>query len=251
MEKTPIVYIGLDSKKPVEFMENNRPINNALVKRLEESMKKYGILSALTVYDTGDSYLIVDGQHRWTAASNLGLSMPAIITSNFSAMEAVMEMNTIGKNWSMPDYVEFYSNHDDPNIRNVYSTLRTKKRHNSEYNYGSIQQIFCYPTQPKALKEGIVRIVDEEMGDEIIRYLNELEGYLPLAKTTRFITAFAYMANHEEYSHSRMMRKLKGINKSSPLLVCISNPIDYGRMLTKIFNRNQTKNLTMFRSSWL
>ena len=249
--ETPIVYLGIENEYPVNFMVNNRAINKSLVKKLKVSMEKHGILSALTVYDTGNSYLIVDGQHRWSAAKELGLSMPAIVTTDLSAMQAVMEMNTIGKNWSIMDYVEFYSNHDDPAISRTYSTLMSKKEDNPEYNYGSLHRIYATPIHPSSIKEGIIRITSEGMGDAIIRQIEELVNYIPLAKTTRFIQAYAFIANHDDYNHARMMRKIQGVPVNSRHLICPSNPTDYGKMLTKIYNRNQTKNLTIFRSAWL
>jgi hypothetical protein len=249
--ETPIIYIGLENKKPVEFMDNNRPINKSLVKKLETSMEKYGILSALTVYDAGKTYQVVDGQHRWTAATNLGLTMPAIVTSDLSAMQAVMEMNTIGKNWSMTDYVDFYSVHDDSEIRKAYTILKDKKKIHPEYNYGSIHRIYGKPIGATCLSRGIVRIESIGMGDAIIRQIEELVEYIPLAKTTRFIQAYSYIARHENYNHARMMRKLEAIGKDSHLLVCASNPSDYGRMLTKVYNFKQSVNLTLFRTAWI
>ena len=131
MNKVKIIQLKAKDKNKVKMLTYNRPVNRSLVNKLKErekeSMKKYGILSTVTVYQSEKETLLVDGQHRWTAASELGLDIPAISIS-WDAMDAIVEMNTIQVNWTMENFVDFFSAHSNPEIREAYSALKTKER---------------------------------------------------------------------------------------------------------------------------
>jgi hypothetical protein len=249
--ETKIIEISVNESKPIEFIEYNRPINGHLVEKLKESMEKYGILSAITVYDAGDKFLLVDGQHRWTAAQLLGLSMPAIVI-DWDAMGAIVEMNTIQKNWTITNFVDFYCANDDPQIKNAYSLLQDKRRQYSDLSYPSLAKIYGKPYGGQSFKEGKWRITDVEVGDEFISYLNDVEKYIPDAKSSRFIYAYTDVVFHPEYNHNRMMKKFLMNDKTKRIpVITKSNPSSYGKMLTKVYNFHQSANLTMFKASWI
>jgi hypothetical protein len=246
--KVKIVEINEKGAKKVEFVDYNRPINTSLVNKLKESMSKYGVLSTLTVYDAGDKHILVDGQHRWTAAKSLGLSMPAIVI-DWDAMSAIVEMNTIQKNWTMENFVDFYCAHADPQIKRSYSFLKRKRQEHNDLTYSSLAKIYGKPYGGPAFKEGKWRVTNEQEGDKFVGYLNDIEDYLPYAKSARFIYAYTDVAYHPDYDHNRMMKKF-GMNHGVSLITS-SNPKNYGVMLTKIYNYRQPSNLVMFKGSWI
>ena len=134
MKDVKIIQIEAKEKNKVTLLDYNRPVNRILVNKLKDSMKKYGILSAITVYENGKERLVVDGQHRWTAASELGLTIPAISIS-WDAMDAIVEMNTIQVNWELENFVDFYSAHKHPEVSQAYSLLKDKKEQYPELSY--------------------------------------------------------------------------------------------------------------------
>ena len=248
-KKVKIVTLKNKDKKKVKFLEYNRPVNKSLVNKLKESMKEYGKLSALTVYEADDECLLIDGQHRWTAACELGLDMPAI-SIGWDAMDAIVEMNTIQVNWTMENFVDFFSSHSDPVISKAYKTLKGKKGvHGKKLTYSSLAKIYGKPFGGDAFKKGKWRVTDSERGDKFITYLDEIVEYLPYAYSARFIHAYTDVVYHESYDHSRMMKKLGQEHEVS--VITSSNPSNYGKMLTKIYNYRQSKNLVMFKASWI
>ena len=70
MNKVKIIQLKAKDKNKVKMLTYNRPVNRSLVNKLKESMKKYGILSTVTVYQSEKETLLVDGQHRWTGHPN-------------------------------------------------------------------------------------------------------------------------------------------------------------------------------------
>jgi len=173
--------------------------------------------------------------------------------SRWDAMSASDEMNTMQTNWTMTNVVDFFSSHSDPVIASNYSFLQGKKKNApKELTYSSLAKIYGKPYGGEAFKKGKWRITDEARGDAFVEYLGDLVEFLPYARSARFIYAYTDVAFHEEYDHERMLKKLaqNHQNHTIPILTT-SNPTQYGRMLTKIYNFNQSKNLTMFRSAWI
>ena len=248
MKDVKIIQIEAKEKNKVTLLDYNRPVNRILVNKLKDSMKKYGILSAITVYENGKERLVVDGQHRWTAASELGLTIPAISIS-WDAMDAIVEMNTIQVNWELENFVDFYSAHKHPEVSQAYSLLKDKKEQYPELSYSSLSKIFGAPHSGALFKKGRWRVTNEERGDSLVSQLNDLVEYVPAATSARFIHAYADVAYHSDYSHKRMMKKFES-NKVIPIITS-SNPSSYGKMLTKVYNYGQSKNLVMFKSSWI
>mgnify|MGYP003650023137 CR=1 FL=1 len=249
MKDVKIIELEAKGKKTIKMLDYNRPINRSLVNKLKESMKKYGILSAITVYETENECLVIDGQHRWTAASELDMNMPAI-SIGWDAMDAIVEMNTIQVNWTMSNFVDFFSAHKNPEISKAYKALKKKKEECVPVlTYSSLAKIYGKPFGGVAFKKGQWRMIEEERGDRFVKQLGDLVEHLPYAYSARFIYAYTDAAYHEDYNHKRMMKKFKRNHGVS--LITSSNPKNYGIMLTKVYNFHQSKNLVMFKASWI
>lgn len=65
---------------------------------LQESIASQGILVPLTIYQSSDKYIILDGERRWRCALKLGLSaVPAIVQPEPDAVTNIMMMFAIHK----------------------------------------------------------------------------------------------------------------------------------------------------------
>ena len=93
------------------------------------------------------------------------------------------------------------------------------------------------------------RVTDEVRGDLFISFLDDLLPHLSYAKSARFIHAYTDVAYHKDYDHERMISKLNQNHGVS--VITSSNPTNYGKMLTKIYNYHQSKNLVMFKAAWI
>jgi hypothetical protein len=247
--KAKVIHLSNKTKKPVIMLDYNRPLNGSLVNKLKASMEQYGVLSSMTVYEGDKEYMVVDGQHRWTAVKSLDLSIPAIVIG-WDAMNAIVEMNTIQVNWTMANFVDFFASHNDPAIKASYKKLQSKmSQHDKKLTYSSLAKMYGKPFGGTAFKEGKWRMTDEDRGDLFVTYLTDLVEFLPYAFSARFIYAYTDVAFHEDYNHTRMMNKLKQNHGVS--LITSSNPTNYGIMLTKIYNFYQSKNLVMFKAAWI
>ena len=247
-KKVKIIQMGTKENKNIKMLDYNRPIDRSLVNKLKVSMEKYGILSAITVYENKNEILVVDGQHRWTAASELGLTIPAI-SIGWDAMSAMVEMNTIQVNWNVENFVNFFSAHTNPEISESYKFLKRKKEEYPDLAYSSLGKIFGKPSSAPSIKQGKWALVDERKGDKLIKQLDSLKEYIPYVTSTRFLIAYVDVAYHPEYKHKRMLSKIK--RDANISLVTSSNPNTYGRMLTRIYNYGMKKDLVMFKACWV
>jgi hypothetical protein len=89
------------------FSENNREIKQSSVEKLKASMKEHGFIAGRPVLITKDG-VIVDGQHRFIAAKELGIEIHyEIIDGDY--MKKMIELNSTQTNWTLTDYIKSYA----------------------------------------------------------------------------------------------------------------------------------------------
>lgn len=242
MSKYTIVEIKPQDK--VGFITGNRAVNPASVSKLKKSMIKWGVLTAITVTKFRKRYFIVDGQHRYTAANELGYTIPAIVIPKDS-LNTIIDLNTIQKNWSLENYADFFASNDDKNLAEHYITLKEIKEA-CGLNYTALVRIYSKSGLP-AFKRGELELDNMEFAFMFIRYLAEISPYVPFAKSSRFIDGYIRIVKNDNYSHKRMMSKLK-LNKKRDKYSMDgkSKPSSYGKLMEDIYNLGQSKNLVMF-----
>lgn len=85
-------------------LQGNRNVNALHVRRLKESFKEAYLLTPIVI---NQSYEIIDGQHRFEAAKEMGLPVNFIICNNYSLKE-VQLLNNNMKNWRKEDYLKAF-----------------------------------------------------------------------------------------------------------------------------------------------
>lgn len=85
---------------------SNREVNKNHLKRLKDSIKAKNLLYPFPIVVNSDME-IVDGQHRLTAAKELGLPVYFIMDDDVTQADIAM-VNNNRKGWTAMDYVQFY-----------------------------------------------------------------------------------------------------------------------------------------------
>jgi len=236
--------VEIKPKDKVAYITGNRNINRAMVDKLKTSMEKWGILTAITVTKYRKRYFIVDGQHRHTAAKELDMIIPAIVVPKES-LKVIIDLNTIQKNWSLNNYVDFFALNDDKELAEPYRIIQ-EIYNTSGLNYTALCRIYSKGGMV-AFKKGDLELDNMEFAHTFILYLTEILPYVPFAKNARFIDAYIRIVKNENYSHRRMMNKLilndrrKTFDMSGE-----SKPSSYGKLMEDIYNSSQSRNLVMF-----
>ena len=87
------------------FMELNRNLSRNHVERLKASFNKAYLLAPILV---NEFYEIVDGQHRFTAAKEMGLPVRYVVANGYT-IDHVKMLNHEGKNWNVMDHFMSYA----------------------------------------------------------------------------------------------------------------------------------------------
>lgn len=89
------------------FSKQNREIKPKTVLSIKESMKKFGFIPGRPVLITKE-WIIIDGQHRFLAAKDLGIEVEfEILEGNY--LDKMIQLNSTQSNWSLEDYVNSYA----------------------------------------------------------------------------------------------------------------------------------------------
>lgn len=229
----------------VSFLKGNREVNEKMVGKIMKSMAEYGILTCITATKYNGRYFIIDGQHRFSAAKKLGASIPAIIIPR-QAINVIVDLNTIQKNWGLDDYADFFASNDDKDLALPYATLK-QIREQTGLNYTALVKIYSTVSMAK-FKRGELVLDSFDFAERFMGYLMDISDYVPFFNNARFILGYIHIAKHEQYSHERMMAKLKlNDKKKKYLLDGESKPTSYGRLMQDIYNMHQKNDLVMFR----
>lgn len=86
----------------------NRTIRDGHVRSIEESMEQRGNLLPLYPIIVTAEGAILDGQHRYLAARNVGCTLYYVI-SDLLDISDVADLNTLQKGWRINDYVQYYA----------------------------------------------------------------------------------------------------------------------------------------------
>ena len=228
----------------IGFITGNRTVNRSIVNKLKESMTRWGILTAITVTKYGNRYFLVDGQHRYTAAKELGMVIPAIVVPKES-LKVIIDLNTIQKNWSLNNYVDFFASNDDKVLAEPYKTLQNIYN-TSGLNYTALCRIYSKGGMV-SFKKGELELDNMEFAETFISYLVDILPYVSFAKNARFIDAYIRIVKNENYSHRRMLKKLQVNDKRKTFdMSGESKPNSYGKLMEDIYNSSQSRNLVMF-----
>ena len=228
----------------IRFFGGNRGVDLKIVKKLKTSMLEHGVLSAITIMKKGKNFWVVDGQHRYTAAMDLDYSIPAIVISK-TGKDAIKDMNTIQKSWSLGNFADFYAEMGEGEIQQSYVDL-IETHEQASLNFSALLNI--YGSTITKFKNGSFEIKDKEFADYVIKCVQDIKPFVEFADNARFIDAYARMVKHENYVHERMMQKLN--IKHNILIDKKANPAGYGRMMQDIYNYKALANTLVMFANW-
>ena len=101
-----IELIRVARLKPNGYNPNRMTDNQFLA--LKRTIRKEGFCGVVLVRQTNNGFVIVDGEHRWRAARDLGMEEVPCLVGDFDAAQAralTIKMNQIHGYWSAPELV--------------------------------------------------------------------------------------------------------------------------------------------------
>ena len=154
-------------------LKGNRHVNKLHVKRLKDSFQKAYLFTPIIV---NEGYEIIDGQHRFEAAKQIGLAINFIVVPNYGLKEVQM-LNEHMKNWSKGDYLNAYCDLGNPE----YLKFKKFMRDYPEFKINACESILTNKTTNGAARRNSIELKNEEnpTGSYPIRYFQEGELVIP------------------------------------------------------------------------
>lgn len=188
----------------------NRTVNKAHVKNLVASMKIHGFKGVVQVIKTSFidgklKYYIVDGQHRVTAAIQLGLPIRFELTElndRQSTAEFIAELNTSAKSWGTTNFLNVWSSLD---IAEYVKLDKVQKE--TGFQITPLLEAYLFTSNQIEFRMGKMTFPNEEQSDKIIKQMIDLNKYLPSKSFCR--RAIVKVMRNEKYNHKKMIAAVK------------------------------------------
>ena len=203
------------------IIEANRPINFKKVDRMRSLMKQKNLSSAYIIIVNskeaskkrygldGNTYAIIDGQHRFMGLKLEGLNLYYMINDDVELSD-IPKAASMQDSWKMVDYVHHYASIGYVNYKAFKGYMDS-----NGFPPSSTLVILCGERGRhvlRQLKHGELEIVrDWKESNEIATNISEMSEYISFSKNARFIEAYVLAYDNPEFSHKTMMTKLEFI----------------------------------------
>lgn len=218
-----------------KHINGNRNINKLHLKRLTESIAEKYIEVPIIVNSNNQ---IIDGQHRFEAAKELGKDVYYIKVKNLN-LDDVHRLNTNSKNWTAEEYMQGYC---ELGLED-YIKYRDFKR---KYGFGHNETNAILTNRSRMsgskntdFNDGVFKILDYDLAvknaEKICMVREYYEGY----KRRYFVYAMLELFENPDYSHVEFLNKLSF--QSVKLQDC-TDVKGYLILIEDIYNFKRSKN---------
>jgi len=233
----------------------NRVVNKLHVKRLKNSFEKTYLLNPIIV---NDKFEIIDGQHRFQSAKELGKPVNFIVAPGYGLRE-VQILNENMKNWRKEDYLnaycdlghpeylrfrEFMNQFPDFGIVNCEALLRdsinVKKSLRSTELISKTNKSGTYALND--FQEGNLEIKDYDSAVENAEKIMMVKPYYDGYNRRTFVSAMIMVFKNENYNHAQFLSKLS--YQPNAIQHCV-NVTQYKLIIEEIFNYRSREKVSL------
>ena len=219
----------------------NRDLRNYHVTALKKSHSEKQIEIPITV---NELYEIIDGQHRFEACKGLDLPVYYIVIRGLG-LEDVQRLNSDSKNWSLVERCESFCKRGFKEYIK-YRDFRQQFGFNDNETIAMLEGISdknMTRTLWGKFKKGKFKVKNLESSVENAKKIIEVGKYYDGNKRRCFVFAMLVCFEQEGYNHDVFLKKL---SKQSGKLTDQVHEEDYLRIIQKIYNRRNTKPISLF-----
>lgn len=215
-----------------KLREGNRwEIKPYQVKKIMEIMQRVGFLSAYPIVVNSD-FLILDGQHRFLAAKELGLHIHYVIDNDFE--KALSSVNNSALTWKTKDFVAYFAdwkhNENYKLLKEVIITTKMTPQIILTLLNGKVQKNY------DIIKNGNLNFTQCD-ATKVIKYWNDIKmvnDNLRLDMGQRFVVAIDYLKrNNKNFDMKHLINQSK---KYSSFAYKCQTMNQYKQMLQTIYN---------------
>lgn len=221
-----------------KFMKGQRPINmlSPECRALKKSMEEYGFLPAFPVMarpnGSAESLIIVDGQHRFSVAKELGLDVFYVIDSTDID---VTKVNQAQRKWTAMDYAQRWAasgKRDYQELIDYHFAYGVPLTVAAGVMAGTIR----FSNIQNKFYDGSFRITNEDMAIRFGETVSRLTEVNKSAKTAPFLTALWSCYFVDYFDPNRLV---SAIRKRPSLLSPAGNRDSFLQAIEEIYNFNR------------
>jgi len=215
------------------FIKSNRPVSSKHVEEFKVRLKEKNLLPIFPLVVDMEKG-ILDGQHRFLAAKALNIPINYIFSDEMEISD-IADVNSTGKKWVLSDYLDHF-------VKLGFKDYEFLKKFVEQENinpYAAIGLLNGTTAQPgsKLIKEferGGFAVKDLPHAKKVMGMVNDFRPLAPtFYKNRMFMNAISRVAQHPDYDHEEMMKKLEYMTSK---LRKHPDVASYVNMLEEIYN---------------
>ena len=216
------------------FIRGNRKLNERHLKNLMRSFQEHYLNIPIIVNEKME---IIDGQHRFTAAMELGLPISYTKIKGMDISD-VHRLNSNNKNWGYRDYAKGYA---DLGYRDyvIFNDFIKK------YEFGCFESIIMLAnvrnsSQIRIFREGRFKVKSLDYAIMVAEQIISLKDYFVFYKGRSFVLSIIYLSNNPLFSFDYFYHQL---GRQSNKLKKQSTRQDYIEVIEKIYNHRKRERI--------
>lgn len=177
-----------------KFINGNRRINRDNVNKLKRSFTEHGWVGEPIVVN--DGFYIISGQHRYTAAKELGIPIRYTITHDDVSVKAIQDTSQAVRKWTKLDIIRSYADEGNVNYQNMMALynqfVTTRKVIPLNALIAVITRQYEISSFDKVTLDGGLQLSIEDMNKDI-ETLNTVEECVLPIKSNQRVGRFDYI----------------------------------------------------------
>lgn len=228
-----------------KFLMENRQTARNHVNRLKDAIQRTPEILEVQPILVNENMEIIDGQHRFIAASELGLEVHYTVVKGIG-IETARDMNVLQRRWSMDDYAYSYAKAGNVN----YKAYNQYRREHPSITGSILLAVMTNTGNRKSRGQSLSQefrsgkfIIERDQADIewIIEKLEEIRTItmheIPLNRP--FVQAFLMALDNEDFNYDDFIYNLK---KNPETFHRVSVVRDGLRLVEDIFNKGKSVN---------
>lgn len=191
-----------------KLMTGNRNIDSNHVKKLKREMDRNPEMLAANPILVNEHMFVIDGQHRLTAARELGATVYYIVSEG-ATIEQTRHLNTTQRRWTITDFAQSYADSGRPDYKKFLELCKEFPLLSM-----SIIRLYCLGKQAHDI-DGMFRRGEFEIVDEAdtrknlealyaVRTITHAKINMPMA-----VSLLDLMKNNPDFDINHFMEKLE------------------------------------------
>jgi urease gamma subunit len=229
-----------DDYTKFSFLVANRDVSRSHINNLKAAISQHPEILRVQPLLVNDKMQIIDGQHRFQAATELAMPISYTVVNGIG-IEVARAMNLLHRTWKPEDFAKSYAIGNNKH----YSDYLKMRDIYEEFPHG-IVLIYMVGRQYHGInaefRKGLFEVGDLDESKKHLDQLSVVKEKSSIAMTKPYAVALLTAFKHESFDYDRFLRNLEKYGRE--VLRSTTITTDYMRMIEEIYNHGLSTNRT-------